>query len=297
LHKQPFDEPPLSMFIATYYGIDARVLRSAPYELVECAKCSLIYQRWVGDDDLLADLYGTWINEYALPEDDPLYQTEMAHSLQSRDAHEIMAASAFLKVPLDRMVTLDYGMGWALWAGIARHLGCKSFGTELVPARIDFAREHGVVPLTDRELGGPTFHFINTEQVMEHLVEPADVVQRLADALLPGGILKISVPFGERIRDLMGDSSKNRDLDFFHELMPVHPLEHVNCFTRRALTLLAENVALEIVRPRLLDRYAFLAQRGTISVRRPAKAVKELVRPIYQWRNSRNLYVWMRKRV
>jgi hypothetical protein len=49
------------------------------------------------------------------------------------------------------------------------------------------------------------------------------------------------------------------------------------------------------VRPSLLQSFAFVRRTGALSAFRPSKALKELVRPIYQWRNPSNLYVWMRK--
>ena len=51
----------------------------------------------------------------------------------------------------------------------------------------------------------------------------------------------------------------------------------------------------QIVRPGLRHRYAFLRHRGAIDVRNGRKVAKELVRPIYQYRDLSNLFVWLRK--
>lgn len=295
LHRQSFGAPPVSTFIAAHYGVDAAVLGDAEYDLAECQSCTLVFQRWIGDEELLSEIYGIWVHEHGLPTEEMIYKTEIGHPLQSRDAHEIMTAASFLGVPLKELTTLDYGMGWALWARIVRTLGCQSFGNDIVQRRMEFAREHGVTPVTDEDLGTPRYHFINTEQVMEHLVDPAGVSELLAASLLPGGILKISVPSGERSRDLAIGLSKGRGGDFSDKLVPLHPLEHVNSFTGKSLHRLASKLGLKIVRPSLAKRYAFAFRRGTLSPRRPAKAFKELIRPVYQWRNQANLYVWMRK--
>jgi 2-polyprenyl-3-methyl-5-hydroxy-6-metoxy-1,4-benzoquinol methylase len=295
LHRQPFLEAPVSTFIAEHYGVNPDVLAGATYELDECQDCTLIYQRWVGDADLLTELYGVWVHDHGLPSEEPIYQLEIAHPLQSRDAHEIMTAAALLDVPLQQLATLDYGMGWALWARISQKLGCQSFGSDIAQSRMNFAEEHGVNAVRNEELGTPRFHFINTEQVMEHLANPADVAEMLAASLLPGGILKVSVPSGDRISELALKLAATRSGSFANELMPVHPLEHVNAFTRRSLESLAHRLGLEIVRPSLLQSFAFVRRTGALSAFRPSKALKELVRPIYQWRNPSNLYVWMRK--
>ena len=72
--------------------------------------------------------------------------------------------------------------------------------------------------------------------------------------------------------------------------MPLQPLEHVNCFTLEGLRRLT---GMTEVRPSYRQRYAFLPG---VSPRYPRKAVKELVRPFYQWRNPDNLYAWFQSR-
>jgi SAM-dependent methyltransferase len=237
----------------------------------------------VGDDAFLAILYGVWF--YSIdPEDDPQYRFDIANPRLSRDGHEIICAAAFLDVPLERMVTLDFGMGWASWARNARELGCKSHGYDLSPERFTFAQKYGIITDLDE-----TFHFINTEQVMEHVPRPAALVADLAARLRPGGILKISVPSNLGLKETFarlaaGQPSVTRD-----EIMPLQPLEHLNCFTPKGLELMS---GMTIVWPSLVDRFAFLP--SGISLRYPRKAVKELVRPF--WRNRANVYVWLQRR-
>jgi SAM-dependent methyltransferase len=218
----------------------------------------------------------------------------MAAPLQSRDAHEIMLASSYLGISTERMVTLDYGMGWAMWARIALRLGCQSFGTELAPERIAFAKEHGVEAISDDDIGVGQFDFINTEQVFEHLPEPRETAERLVAALRPGGILKISVPRADHadrlITILRADGLPTND-----EFVPAQPLEHVNSFTARSLHVLAQRLGLEPVRPALLKRYAFLHWPGSVSVTKPRNSAKELIRPFYTYNNPKNLYLWMQK--
>lgn len=290
-----FTEPPIATFIRDHYNISTSVLANAGYELMRCGNCGLFYQRWIGDIELLSELYGVWVNDCNIPDTDETYQMEFRHLTQSRDAHEITAAASFIGVPVSRLKTLDYGMGWALWARIAKELGCHSFGTDLSPARMDYARDRGVEVVREDEIGEAQFHFINTEQVMEHLSDPLNTGKRLAAALAPGGILKVSVPSGEEVDSRLSCLKAGSDGRVREQLAGIEPLEHVNCFTRKSLVKLAESLGLEIVRPALRDAYAFLGLPGGVSLARPAKAAKELIRPIYQFRNRRNLYVWMRK--
>jgi hypothetical protein len=293
LYSSPFTEGPISAFVADYYLVAPERLSAAPYQLARCLDCALVYQKWVGDAELLTELYGEWINEHCPPDRDAQYQDQIGNILQSRDAHEIMVAAAFLGLKPSEMATLDYGMGWGLWARIAQQLGCDSYGSDLSPSRMEFARAHGVSTIAARELGHARFHFINLEQVLEHLTQPGEAAQRLASSLLPGGILKVSVPSAEKVDAIVTKLRDPRSKGIRDELMPVQPLEHVNSFTRRSLRRLAELLGLQIVEPGLRDKYAFLAVPGAISLMKPKKTAKELVRPVFQFRNPRNIYVWM----
>jgi 2-polyprenyl-3-methyl-5-hydroxy-6-metoxy-1,4-benzoquinol methylase len=295
LYSSPFESGAVGAFIATYYKIDAAVLAAAPYELMRCCSCSLVYQRFVGTSELLIDLYGEWIDDHCRPDEDPRYAEELAYPLQSRDAHEILSASHFLGISPSSLVTLDYGMGWALWARIALNLGCTSYGSDLAPSRMQFARNHRIKTLDLDAIDHPQFHFINTEQVLEHVTDPLGLAERLISALLPGGILKVSVPSAEHVDAVVAQLKVEEGRVSKSMLMPVQPLEHVNSFTRTALARFAATLGLKVVEPRILTKYAFLRCRGAISLSRPFKAAKELIRPHYQFHNNRNLYVWMQK--
>jgi 2-polyprenyl-3-methyl-5-hydroxy-6-metoxy-1,4-benzoquinol methylase len=295
VYRNGFDEGAIGRFIASYYPVDPVELAAAPFELMRCPQCSLIYQRFAGDDRLLGELYGKWINDFNLPEADPQYQADVSAPLRSRDGHEIMVAADFLGTAPEKMTVLDFGMGWGLWARIARQLGCASYGQELAEERVAYAKDHGIVPIAAEDLGTPMFDFINTEQVMEHVRDLALTAALLAASLRPGGILKVSVPNAARAMGVVAALRSGRCRGTLDELMLVHPLEHVNSFNRRALIRLAEKLGFNIVRPGFVKRYAFLKRRGSIALADRKKMLKELVRPVYQHHNSRNLYVWMRK--
>lgn len=297
VYSTPFGEGGVGRFVRDYYHIDPAVLREAPYELQHCPRCALVFQHYVGGAELLTDLYSDWVDEPEDPERDiATYRAEIGAVMESRDAHELMAASSYLGRPLEGMKTLDYGMGWALWARIAARLGCESYGSDLAQPRMDYAARQGVRTVTDEEIQAHRFDFINTEQVFEHVPQPLDLLERLASALAPGGVVKISVPSGERIDGLIESLRAGTYEGDRETIIPVQPLEHLNCFRRASVQAMAERAGLETVRPGPWHGYAFLRRLGTIHPARPKKALKELARPWYQYRNPANLYVWLRKR-
>ncbi|HMJ06178.1 MAG TPA: methyltransferase domain-containing protein [Chthoniobacterales bacterium] len=244
----------------------------------------------MGDADLLRKLYSDWVFDIGDPLRDPLYAFDIAHPRLSRDGHEVMAAAASLGLSLPHLRTLDFGMGWAGWARIAHSLGCQSYGYDLSPERMAYAAALGIrAPEPDDR-----FHFINTEQVFEHLTDPLGAALRLADALLPGGILKLSVP-SSRGLDRLFDSLAGREDVSHEEIMPLQPLEHVNSFSRAGLCELAGRVGLRCLQPPIAASYAFLRHHRTLDARKPMKVAKEIIRPFYQRINSRNHHMWFRK--
>lgn len=296
LFRSAFSDPPIAKFVSSYYKIDPDILAAAPYQLDQCAQCGLVFQKYVGGPELLSDLYTHWVVEPTDPElEIDTYREDIRAIRLSRDAHEIMAASAYLGVPLNELRTLDYGMGWALWARIAAELGCQSYGSDLSRPRMAFAARHGVSTLEDEELGSSRFHFINTEQVFEHVPHPKRLLERLIHALRPGGVVKISVPSADTAAAVVQSLSDGTYRGDYPSIIPVQPLEHINSYRRETIVRMAKAHRLAVVRPPYGARFAFLRHRGTLSFSKPKKAAKELVRPWYQFRNPSNIYMWLQK--
>jgi 2-polyprenyl-3-methyl-5-hydroxy-6-metoxy-1,4-benzoquinol methylase len=88
------------------------------------------------------------------------------------------------------------------------------------------------------------FHFINTEQVFEHLVDPMAELLRLASALRPGGLVRISVPNGTAVESRLSNPDWNAAKGSPRSLNAVAPLEHINCFNHRSLETLGVRAGL-----------------------------------------------------
>jgi SAM-dependent methyltransferase len=289
----PYDAPPVGDFVTRYY-FRARDVRSwlagGRYRLDRCGACGLVFQRFVGDDALLATLYGTWLTGAIDPDRDPEFRRQVAAPGQSRDGHELMAAAALLGRPVQSLRVLDYGMGWGLWALVAHGLGARAFGYDLAESRNDYVKRHGVTPVRLGELPGLGVDFINTEQVFEHLSAPAEVLALLASALAPGGILKISVPTSPDVERLLADV----DWGDLGALVAVHPLEHVNCFDRGSIATMAAASGLAPVAIPLRAYLSFLRVPGAIP-KRARPLAKAFARPVYHRFSRENVYLWLRR--
>lgn len=93
---------------------------------------------------------------------------------------------------------LDFGSGSGEFLAEARARGCEAIGIEPGRDYANYARTHHGVEVLD-DAGDERFpegHFdvITTRHVLEHLRDPADVMERLSRWLKPDGILFAAVP-------------------------------------------------------------------------------------------------------
>lgn len=272
LYRRGFTEAPLGQFLANYYR---QPIPAGIYQLDECLNCTLIFQRFVGTEVFLTELYSKWLIETI----DARYLAELRNFAISRDGAELAALATFLGKR--HLKVLDYGAGWGLWPIIAARLGHESYAVELAPDKADWARRNGVNVITDDEIGGHRFDVINVDQTLEHLPDPGKLLSLIAPSL--AGVLKIAVPnvSARIVADLRrGDTSS---------ITPLLPFEHINGFNAVALATLAQTAGLVEVRPSLLQRYSFLR---AASITRPTRLAKELLRPFVAFRQPHNLYRW-----
>ena len=245
LHRTAYDDSGLQSFLISYYSTVLperlrQVLDSGEFAVAECSTCGLIFQSMLPSEEILAELYGNWLGK-----NDPLEPTKppMPLDYYTYEAQEIMQLIAFLQKRHGRdrrLRVLDYGMGWGNWAQMAQSFGVDVFGIEMSPTKVAHAESRGIKVLLAEELHDYCFDFINTEQVVEHLPHPRQTVTALKDVLASGGILKISVPDGSAIKSVLQTWSWVGAINNKTKLSPVHPLEHLNCFTPSSLRKVAE---------------------------------------------------------
>jgi hypothetical protein len=131
-------------------------------------------------------------------------------------------------------------------------------------------------------------HFINTEQVFEHLPSPLQTGAQLVSALVPNGVLKVSVPYAPWLERDVASIEINWEAATYapHSPMAVHPLEHLTYFRRPSLNTMAARIGMREVRLRPTEElnYAFYWN----SLRSVAK---NLARPFLR-RTFRNYFLY-----
>jgi SAM-dependent methyltransferase len=143
----------------------------------------------------------------------------------------------------------------------------------------------GLHVLTADEVRSLQFDFISTEQVVEHLPQPREAVLELIKCLAPGGVLKISVPDGGGIKKTLRSWTWREAMTRRNEIMPVQPLEHLNCFNSNSLGQFARGCGLKPVNFPIALAYAYSTDWST-----PRAMAKNVLRPIKRFVRRKGCY-------
>lgn len=283
LHREPLDSPGISRYMRAHYGRRVeRDFSGYDYVLAQCEHCGLAFQAQVPGPELLQEIYDRWL---------PATEREAVVARWGLDDYRYLAGQVefmldHFRLPPGSVRALDFGFGWAEWAKMAGAFGVDVCGAELSQVRIDYARSVGIPVVDPADLPRGEFHFINTEQVFEHLLEPRDMLERLAGALRPGGLVKISVPNSAKsIRKLLGARDFSRLSD--GDIMAIAPFEHINAFTCDSLDALGREAGLRLFRPSL--RKLYNSSSGWME---PKGALRTLARPIYRHLYPKSTFVY-----
>ena len=239
----PFSDQPLADFIEAFYHGRVRpdLLAQASYRIVSCRQCEFIFQDSILDDDGMQMLYRDWIDQEL-----SLQKKQAGKDKRFRQyAGQIQSLSRLITKPPGQVRLLDFGMGWGFWSQAAQAQGFDVYGLELSSRRVEFARNMGIRVIDSLAATEVEFDYVHASQVFEHLPDPLQSLREICRYLKPDGIVYIRVPDGRGIARQLARDGWSPELD------AIHPLEHINCFTRKTLTELAAEAGLKMIDPPL----------------------------------------------
>lgn len=276
-----YNKEPIKSYMEEFYRekgkYDSSLLSKETYEIIECSKCGLVYQKNIPDDALCDAIYNKFISseyEKKLIEDKEttaqfrMYSNELltlVNLVLNRKRKELLnnkndlireqLESELSDIKPSNIKILDYGMGYAKWAKVLKAIGCDVYGLEITPEKIKLAKSYGIKVLSYDDINGDKynnfFDIIHTEQVFEHLNKPKEIIKLLSKLLKDdnSSIIKISVPpIRKTNTKLKQDKDKFFNISKQKQVMPISPLEHINCFTKKSLLELAKQNNLKEVK-------------------------------------------------
>lgn len=240
-----FSNPEVVESIAQFhYSVDAgAALGDQPFDMVQCDTCKMLYHRLVLTDAGIPTVYSEWTDA------NQVARFEADHGRADDFTVGVFRTKLILRIRKllagqfqEPLRLLDFGCGDGETIAQAAMFGFDAAGIDVSLSRMERAgmQDSPIFPdldSFDRD-GGGKIHAIILEQVLEHLMEPRDILAALRERLLPGGVLYIAVP------DCTGITVP-RNFDEFHRVQPV---EHVNAFTPDTLAALVENAGFRRLR-------------------------------------------------
>jgi 2-polyprenyl-3-methyl-5-hydroxy-6-metoxy-1,4-benzoquinol methylase len=248
IYRTPYGDAPIKPYLDAFYEgvgtIDHARLAGSDFALSACDDCSLVFQNEIPNDALLEALYEQMINPgQAYDAYEHSYDVRFYVQLE----RHVEKTVRFLKKNPSELKLFDFGMGWGNWCMFAQAFGCETHGCEISETRAKHAASRGINVVAYDDIASHQFDMINAEQVFEHLARPLETLRYLVSALRPGGLIWIGVPNGGDIRSRLERDNWTTDKSSAESLNAVAPLEHLNCFSAKALVRMAECAGCELL--------------------------------------------------
>lgn len=218
----PYNSDLIREYLDWKYEVVPDELFDLTYIVNKCS-CGMLWQEEVLEEKKLIKLYGEFINpklkcENKINAPKPTFYGE---------ARQLGYISNRFNKPQKEIKVLDYGAGWGRWATMSSAFGLTTSVYEPSKEIQQYleSKNHNCVTSIDHK-----YDFINLEQVLEHVLDPIELLRTLYDGLNEGGILHIGVPDSREV--LNGLKNNNWKVRPDKNLMP---LEHINGFTHKTL--------------------------------------------------------------
>ena len=203
-------------------------------QLVRCRACDLVYVSPTFNEHHYIEVYAS--QEYQdIVRDLGIKSHDYRVERFGRERVALMSRQLTVTAPR----YLDVGCSTGFVVEAARDAGWEAIGTDLNPSAVEFGRSRGLDLRTVTLEGGgfepASFDAVSLFDVLEHLIDPRDVVRACVRLLRPGGILFLYVPnYDSASRLLMGADA--------HFIWPTH---HLNYYTPATIRELLAREGLE----------------------------------------------------
>lgn len=210
------------------------------FRIVECRTCGLIY---VHPRPTLAEIGAYYPAENYWGDD---IESSTGTRLPANWRQERTKGYLFLYDLISQLVNsgpiLDVGAGTGVFLSWFKENGWQTLGTELSQEAVQFGKKMFGVPLLKGDLLSLKipknyFRVVTLNNVLEHLHQPKQTLEKIHTSLTPRGIVVITVPNSEALGlQLFGKKS--------HLLQPPRHLYH---FSKNTLTKLLEDTGFTVI--------------------------------------------------
>ncbi len=175
----------------------ADVYPESPSKIVRCRACDLVFFNPQPTPEYLREYYSS--QDGYLPSAEVLIENFRQRPDAMRSHVDMVTKRLYAHRPQrSPMRLLDVGCAYGFFLLTAREAGLQVQGVELSEETSRYAREQGVpvqtASLQTANLPEGYFDFITMDNVLEHVLDPADDLARARKLVQPGGLLYVAVP-------------------------------------------------------------------------------------------------------
>ena len=210
--------------------------------LCKCNKCNFIFHMYTPDSNTLNIIYRKLIN--------PSFSFEKYKKNKFFKKHKAKKLLQRLRSTIkinhwEKINYLDFGCGWGYMLEESMNIGFKPYGIEYDKFKKRLISKKNIQTFTSLdELGSKEndkdrFSIITINQVLEHLIDPKETLEKIRKIASKTSILYISVP-----KYLNNKKLFKSDI---YKKGPLQPFEHLNCFSRSAIDKLAQKTNWELL--------------------------------------------------
>jgi 2-polyprenyl-3-methyl-5-hydroxy-6-metoxy-1,4-benzoquinol methylase len=203
-----------------------------------CSNCSTYFISPAPSHNQIVSFYSNYDNEYRAELDITKEQLkrELVHSEPFSD-YRIEVISNFMN--LNGAKVFDIGFGRAKFLYFLKKLGALTYGNEFDAKAIELAKYLGIDNVFDVEIENLNyddfFDLITLNDIVEHPLDPTDLIIQAIKRTKPGGLISIWTPNGK------SGVERKDNLTFRVDL------EHMQYFTKKTFEFIAQRYNLEIL--------------------------------------------------
>lgn len=195
------------------------------FTVAKCNNCEFIYQACILSNTGMKRLYDIWIDPQITFSRHSTLDLCSKSTVHAQRLNILLRNFSYQK----NINVLDWGGGFGDFCSMAQCHHINVAALEFSDERKLFLENRGIQVLRPGELQENFYHFINIDQVLEHVADPVGVLKKIRNYLRDDGILYVSVPKCNTVEKLLGSG------DLSDQTFSCLSLQHINAFTNRTL--------------------------------------------------------------
>lgn len=240
IFQKNFDSPDIVKFFKNHLNknFPIKILKNEKYIILECKKCSGIFQR-----NILNKIYSEKFYEKYVPQNEALEKkNKNKRYLNKIFDYEISLLASYFQNE-KKISVLEIGAGWGFWSLHAKNKNIDVTAIELSKTRIEYLKKKNIKVFSSTKNLKKKYNFIFSDQTLEHLSHPLEELKKFKNMLKKDGLIFIKVPPGIYIKKKLNSNYEICD----DELIP---LEHINVFNRNVNQIMAKKLNLRYLYPK-----------------------------------------------